>query len=81
MKKVLFLTAIIAALASCSETKREEPVTFRANCLESSTITYVRCTEKLSPIYKDGDTVWVNMNTHYIDDVDTTAQKCVLSIK
>lgn len=78
MKKLLLSLSIVVALVSCSETKREEPVTCRAVCLESSTVTYARYPDRFIGVYKNGDTVWVNMTTHFIDDVDTNAQKCVL---
>lgn len=54
---------------------------FRVRVIESGTISFVRITDELSHVYKEGDTVWVNMKLHRIDDVDTlTQKKCILTI-
>lgn len=79
MKKVLTLLLSTIALYSCSnESGKLETLTFRATCLESNTRTFARFSSELSGVYKEGDTVWVNMLTHRIDDRDTTTQLCVL---
>ena len=79
MKKLLAV-AVVALLASCAE-EVKPPVMSRAKCLETGTITYAKNPDALFGMYKEGDTVWVNMRTHFIDDKDTTAQLCVLTLK
>jgi hypothetical protein len=80
MKKLLVSAAVVALLASCGEDVKP-PVMFRAKCLESGTVTYAKFPDVLIGMYQEGDTVWVNMRSHFIDDRDTTAQKCVLTSK
>lgn len=79
MKKLL-VVAVVALLASCVE-EVKPPITCRAKCLENNTITYAKYPEALMSMYREGDTVWVNMVTHCIDDTDTTAMMCVLTTK
>lgn len=80
MKKILSLAAVVALLSSCGE-EVKPPLMSRAKCLESGTITYAKYPDALIGMYQEGDTVWVNMRTHFIDDKDTTAQLCVLTLK
>ena len=77
LKKLTILLSVIA-LYSCSNESNKEFLTFKAYCLESNTKTYAKFPSELAEIYNQGDTVWVNMNNHFIDDKDSMTQKCVL---
>ena len=48
----------------------------RVKVLENNTISYVM--EKNPMVYQVGDTVWVDIPNHSINDIDTNTMKCVL---
>jgi hypothetical protein len=79
MKKILSFIALIAVFASCTTETRKPPFkTKRVRVLENNTISYIHVPFGLDSIYKYNDTVWVNMITHKIDDIDTTTMMCVI---
>ena len=79
MKKILSFIALVGVFASCSTETRQPPFkTKRVKVLENNTISYIHVPSGLDSVYKYNDTVWVNMETHRIDDVDTTTMMCVI---
>ena len=82
MKKILAIAIAAISLASCKDVnnsgRRPYVVNLRAKVLESNTITYVRLPVDKFDIYRDKDTVWVNLQNHTIDDTCTTAMQCVI---
>lgn len=50
----------------------------RAKVVENNTIAYVRINRNIIRSYEPGDTVWVNLATHRIDDVSDISMKAVL---
>lgn len=81
---ILYLILVfgLALLASCGATEpprdTQKPTMKRAQVLENGSITYVFIRPSLDSVYKVGDSVWVNLRAHRIDDTDTTAMMCVL---
>lgn len=78
MKKILSFIASIAVFASC-ETKQPSFKTKKVKVLENNTVSYIHVPSGLDSLYTCDDTVWVNMKTHRIDDLDSTAMKCVIA--
>lgn len=79
MKKLLSLIVLITVFASCATETRQPPFkTKRVRVLENNTISYIHVPSGLDNVYKYNDTVWVNMETHKIDDIDTTTMMCVI---
>lgn len=84
---ILFLILVfgLALLTSCGQDTQIasngdilKPVIRRAVVLENNTLTYVSIRPSLDTVYKAGDTVWVNLDTHRIDDTDSTTMMAVL---
>lgn len=59
-------------------TRLSSPFT-RGKVLENGTIVAVYLSEVQRFIYRKGDTVWIDLSTHTIDDTLSTAMKCVLT--
>lgn len=77
LKIVIVYTLLVyglALLASCSERQQY----FRATVLENNTITQVAVSRLQADLYTTYDTVWVNLDTHTIDDSSDSAMQCVL---
>jgi hypothetical protein len=73
----------MAALFSCGRVSISDQTvslypTVRARVLENNTITYVSLDMQQAGALSYDDTVWVNLKTHKIDDIDTTTMKCVI---
>lgn len=68
MKKLLTIILALSAM-SCTVTDR----TAKVKVLENGTMTYADLTHKEVTSLSQGDTVWLNLSTHRIDNVDTTA--------
>lgn len=49
--------------------------------LESNTASYIKVNDQEERLYKKDDTVWVNLLTHKIDDIDSFAMKAVILTK
>jgi hypothetical protein len=79
MKKILLMVAIAFSIASCQETKTVPPFKKkRVIVLETNTISYVHIPIGLDSIYRNEDTVWVNLITHQIDDCDSFTMMSVI---
>jgi hypothetical protein len=80
MKKFLSLVAIAISIASCQETTSHvSPLkTKRVMILETNTISFVFVPTALDSIYRNEDTVWVNLETHRIDDLDSNTMMSVI---
>lgn len=50
----------------------------RAEVLENNTVTYCILNDSEIEIYHPNDTVWLNLNTHTIDDTSDNTMMCVL---
>jgi hypothetical protein len=82
MKQLITLTLIIIALASCSENRsgnREPRMRIaRVRILNDNTVNWVRLNAVETQVYKVGDTVKMNLNTHLISDLDTEPKDYML---
>ena len=80
MKKFLLMVAIAFSIASCEETTYHvSPLkTKRVMILETNTISFVFVPSVLDSIYRIDDTVWVNLETHRIDDLDSKTMMSVI---
>jgi hypothetical protein len=79
LKKLIALAVIILLYSCSNDGGRKDFLMFKAICLENHTRTYAKFSSELTGIYNEGDTVWVNMDTHMIDDKDSTTELCVLT--
>lgn len=48
---------------------------YRVKVLENNTITWAKSSVD---VYDTGDTVWVNLEDHFIDDTSNVTMKCVI---
>lgn len=82
MKQLITLISIIIALASCSENRsgNREPKmkVARVRILNDNTVNWVRLNTIETQVYKVGDTVKMNLNSHLISDIDTDAKDYML---
>ncbi len=79
MKKLLVLVAIAISIASCSQSSSVPPFkTKRVIILESNTVSFVHIPTTMDSIYRTNDTVWVNLVTHRIDDLDSNTMMSVI---
>ena len=75
------MVAIAFSIASCNETTTSHisPLkTKRVMILETNTISFVFVPTMLDSIYRIDDTVWVNLETHRIDDLDSNTMMSVI---
>lgn len=75
------MVAIAFSIVSCQETTSSyvSPLkTKRVMILETNTISFVFIPTALDSIYRDNDTVWVNLETHRIDDLDSNTMMSVI---
>jgi len=81
MKKILLMVTIAFSIVSCEhpETKVDPFKTKRVVVLESNTISFVYVPIGLDSIYRNNDTVWVNLDTHRIDDLDSNTMKALIT--
>ena len=81
MKKLLLMVAIAFSIASCQhpETRVAPFKTKRVVVLENNTISFVHIPIALDSIYRINDTVWVNLLTHRIDDLDNNTMKALIT--
>ena len=88
MKKIAFVLAVVAALVGCRsqsgqrakgfEPKPGQELLIRSRVLENNTMTFVKMTYEEALLFRPLDTVWVNLETHKVDDTCRSAMKCVL---
>lgn len=77
MKKFMLMVAIAFSIASCQE-RVPTFKTKRVVVLETNTISFVHVPVGLDSIYRIDDTVWVNLVTHRIDDLDSNTMMSVI---
>jgi hypothetical protein len=75
---LLILLANQSCTSNASSGNRPAFTTHRAKVLENNTITFVRIPDYLSKVYGYGDTVWVDMAKHVIDDTSDITMQCVI---
>jgi len=79
MKKFMIMVAIAFSIASCQQTTTVAPfIKKRVMVLETNTISFVHIPIGLDSIYRNEDTVWVNLVTHRIDDLDSNTMISVI---
>ena len=79
MKKFLSLVAIALSIVSCEHPESQPQFkTKRVVILENNTISFVHIPNALDSIYRNEDTVWVNLLTHRIDDSDSLTMMAVI---
>jgi len=79
MYKLLLMVSIAISIVSC-EYPESQPTfkTKRIIVLENNTTSFVRIPSTLDSIYRNEDTVWVNLITHQIDDCDSFTMMSVI---
>lgn len=66
-------------IASCQHPDTIPPFkTKRVVVLETNTVSFVHIPKALDSVYRIDDTVWVNLVTHKIDDLDTNTMMSVI---
>jgi len=79
---VLAVAAIImVSMTSCtSNASGNAPIynTVRIKVLENNTINHLRIPNNLMTVYTYGDTVWVDLERHVLDDTCDSAMQCVI---
>jgi len=83
LKRIAILLAIIisiiVALSSCEHPESKPLYKIkRVVILETNTISFVHIPNTLDSIYRNEDTVWVNLLTHRIDDSDSLTMMAVI---
>jgi hypothetical protein len=79
MKKFMIMVAIAFSIASCQQNPEYSPfIKKRVMVLETNTISFVTLPIGLDSIYRNEDTVWVNLVTHRIDDLDSNTMMSVI---
>ena len=83
MKFFLFMVAIAFSIVSCDHPSSKS--SYKSNykrkriiALEHNTVSFVIIPNNLDSVYRDNDTVWVNMTTHRIDDLDSSTTRSVI---
>ena len=71
------ITTVLIASCQHPET-RPQFKTKRVVVLESNTVSFVHIPNNLDSVYRVDDTVWVNLVTHRIDDLDTNTMMSVI---
>lgn len=85
MKKIIVLLAGLVSIlcVSCADIRPysnnpEVEPTVRAKVIESGTITYCKLTNTQKWVMQVGDTVWLDITQHCIDDTSNNTMKVVL---
>ena len=80
MKKLILLLSVVIALASCgSESGSQNPlIVVKAIVIKNNTKTFIRIPNTLKDVYSVGDTVYLNLITHRISEIDTTTTRVVI---
>ena len=79
MKKLLLMVAIAFSIVSCTDDSTQ--TTFRTRrivVLENNSVSFINIPSHLDSVYRTNDTVWVNLFTHRIDDLDSSAMMSVI---
>jgi len=75
------MVAIAFSIVSCQQqtsTPASLLKTRRVIVLETNTVSFVYVPNHLDSIYRIDDTVWVNLENHRIDDLDTNTMMSVI---
>lgn len=75
------MVAIAFSIVSCSETTPAPTSllkTRRVIVLETNTVSFIYVPNHLDSVYRIDDTVWVNLETHRIDDLDSNTMMSVI---
>lgn len=73
------MVAIAFSIVSCQHPDSKPTFkTKRVIVLENNTVSFVNIPNHLDSVYRDNDTVWVNMITHRIDDSDSSTMMAVI---
>jgi len=83
---LLFVLITLRACESRSGHRKRIPpivqmsstVPTRVKIIENGTISYVNLTPEEEKVYRPADTVWVNLETHKVDDTCSTTMKGVI---
>lgn len=75
----MLLVTIAISIVSCHDTESKLFSTRRIVVLETNTTSFIYVPKGLDSIYRDNDTVWVNLMTHRIDDLDSNAMMSVIN--
>ena len=75
---------VILLFSSCKSNysgnrKTTEISRLQIKVLESGTTSFINVPKSLTSVYHKGDTVFVNLSVHLIDDVNFNTQKCVIT--
>lgn len=70
--------AILMASCTAGSGNKARTVKMRIQILENNTISYVQVPANLLGVYKIGDTVWVDLGNHIINDTANYTMKGVL---
>ena len=73
----MLMVAIAISIVSCQEGEPPFKVR-RVLVLENNTVSYVHVPRGLDSVYRNNDTIWVNLETHKIDDTCNTTMMGVL---
>jgi len=75
--KLFILILIISILSSCTTNLGYK---FKVKVLENNTISHLKVNSRDFHDYSNGDTIWLNMETHVADDTCENAMKAVIII-
>lgn len=78
---IILICGVIVFSTSCSKQPKQtvySRYTWRAQVVENGTITHVDMVGTERFTYLMGDSVWVNMDTHRVDDTAQNSMLCVL---
>ncbi len=73
------MVTIAISMVSCQHPESKPPFkTRRVVILENNTVSFVHVPATMDSIYRTNDTVWVNLVTHRIDDLDSLTMMAVI---
>lgn len=75
---ILILLANQSCTSSASSGNQPMYTTYRIKVLENNTISHLRIPTNLNTVYTYGDTVWVDMARHMLDDTCDVTMQCVI---
>lgn len=74
------MTMIIMSSCTPNNASGNTPIsnTLRIKVLKNNTINHLRIPNRLMTVYTYGDTVWVDLTRHVLDDKCDSAMRCVI---
>lgn len=80
MTAILFLMMVLglASLSSCAKTAENMPFKRQITVLENGDKDWIALTEQEYLVHQHGDSVWVDLSAHRIDNTSDTTMLCVL---